>query len=114
MLIRSTPTKVSLQSMLNFSWCRHRIRFEDRLHRHDESRRAEAALLGVESCKGGGDGVELIAGDQRFGGANGSVLCFYGQHAAGVDRLVIKHNGAGATGAAVANALAARNIHVIA
>ena len=62
----------------------------------------------------GRHGVELAAVDQRLGGLDLLALGFEGEHGAGVDRLAVEHDGAGAAGAAVADALAAGDVEVVA
>ncbi len=83
-------------------------------HGDDEAGRAEAALLGVVLHEGGGHGIESAVAGQRLGRLDLAALGFQGQHGAGVDRLAVEHDGAGAAGAAVADALAAGDVEVVA
>ena len=68
------------------------------------------------SCwtKAAGHRVELAAVDQRLGRLDLLALGLQGQHGAGVDRLAVEQDGAGAAGAAIADALAAGDVEVIA
>src|SRR5262249_30850187 len=75
---------------------------------------AEAALLGVGGDEGGRDGVEPVALGERLGGADGLALGLEREHGAGVDGLAVDQDGAGAASAAVADALAAGDVHEVA
>ena len=62
----------------------------------------------------GRHGVELAAVDQRLGRLDLLALRLEREHGAGVDRLAVEQDGAGAAGAAVADALAAGDVEVVA
>ena len=69
--------------------------------------------LRIEAHEVLGHGIELVAVDQRLRRADGLALCLHCQHAAGVHDLVVERDGAGAAGAAVTDALAARHVEVV-
>src|SRR5262249_16938136 len=62
----------------------------------------------------GWHGVEFAAGGERLGGLDLLAAGFQREHAARVDGLAVEHDGAGAAGAAVADALAAGDVEVVA
>ncbi len=94
--------------------CRLRVFVEGGAHGHDESGRAEAALLSVVLHEGGRHGVELAAVDETLGGLDLFALGLQREHGAGVDGFAVHHDGAGAASAAIADALAAGDIEIIA
>src|SRR5262245_8581917 len=75
--------------------------------RDDESRRAEAALLGVVLHEGRLEPMKLVHGAEALDGHDRGVLGLDRQDAAGVDRLAIQEHGAGAARPAVADPLGA-------
>ena len=90
-----------------------RVLVEGGPHGDDEARRAEAALLGVVVGERRRHRVELAVHVKRLGRLYRLALGFEREHAAGIDRLAVEHHGAGAAGAAIADALAAGDIEVI-
>ena len=91
-----------------------RVLVEGGPHGDDEAGRAEAALLGVVLDEGGRHGVELPPPPSDSAVLDVLAAGLEGEHGAGVDRAAVEHDGAGAAGAAVADALAAGHVEVVA
>src|SRR6185312_12651865 len=90
------------------------IVIEERARGHDEARSAEAALLGVVLYEGGLDRAERAGPAEALDRLNGCVLSGDRQDAAGVDGVAVEQNRAGAAGAAIADALGARQLELVA
>ena len=87
---------------------------------HHETRRAEAALLGIVIHKRRGNRVELSLGRQAFdcadvrAGFSVMIGNVNGQHAAGIDRFPVYDDCACSAGPAVANFLCGGEIEMVA
>ncbi len=112
--VRAAAADVAGQGFLDLGRRRLGVLVEGGTHGHDEAGRAEAALLGVVLDERRRHRVELAAVDEALGRLDLLALCLQRQHGAGVDGFAVEHHGAGAAGAAVADALAAGDIEVVA
>src|SRR3954468_7555371 len=87
---------------------------EESFGRHDEARRAVAALLGVVIDERERNRMRLGGRPDTFDGLNIFALRVDGEHSATIDDLLIHNDGAGAASAAIADALGAGHIEAIA
>jgi len=81
---------------------------------HDETGRAESALLGVVVHKSLLDFVHLFRAADPFDGRDFTAFGLDGKHGAGINRVAIDQHRAGAAGAAVANFLATGEVEPVA
>src|SRR5262245_42301098 len=105
LFVGSAAADVAAQAAFDFGRRRFRIGLKHGFHGDDESRRAEATLLGVEAGKSFRNSIELSAGNEAFGRADRLIAGFERHHAARVHRLAIEEHRAGAASAAIADTL---------
>src|ERR1035438_1615503 len=111
--VGAAAAKVAAQPFLDLFVGRIRIVVEEGFGRHDESRRAVAALLPVVVDEGFRDRVRLAAGN-AFDGLNVFALRVDGQNRAAIHGFAVEDDRAGAAGGPVAHALGAGQFQLIA
>src|SRR5262249_8013105 len=114
LFVGSTATDIAAQGFFDVGGRGLGILIEGGSPCDHEAGRAEAALLGVELGERGRYLIEPAVGVERLSGLDVLATRLQGQHRAGVDRLAVDHDRAGAASAAIADALAAGHVEIVA